>query len=179
MFLQRASYTPPIGGFGLREKIIHLQAKIQGRRDVVTVQTWCGEFGEARRRAEKCWRPGRSCGIREQWKQDWTWRSGKPPYRVRGRLCWRLSRNSRGSSPGNRARLPNCASGSKAWRPGCPAAAWGPGCRGINLPPGARSRRSRRRSRERSVSRALPGRGWNPPGGWSTPRSPAPDAIPP
>ena len=56
--------------------------------------------------------------------------------------------------------------------------AWRPGGRDAG-PPGARSRRSRRRSRERSVSTASPGCGWNPPGGWSTPRSPVPNAIPP
>ena len=60
----------------------------------------------------------------------------------------------------------------EAWRPGCPAADREPGCRGINRPPGARSR-------ERSVSTASHGRGWHPPGGWSTPRSLAPNAIPP
>ncbi len=50
---------------------------------------------------------------------------------------------------------------------------------GHRRPPGARSRRSRRRSRAKSVPTTSPGRGWNPPGGWSTPRSPAPNAIPP
>ena len=64
------------------------------------------------------------------------------------------------------------------YKPDCPAAGRGSGCRGINLLPSARSQRRKKRSRERSVSTASPGRGWNPPGGWSTPRSLAPNAIP-
>ena len=48
----------------------------------------------------------------------------------------------------------------------------GPGARMPGHKPAARRKKPRKKRQHGS-----PGRGWNPPGGWSTPRSLAPNAI--
>lgn len=57
----------------------------------------------------------------------------------------------------------------------------GPEARMPGHTPAARRKKPAEQEKKprKSVPTALPGRGWNPRGGWSTPRSPAPNATPP